>query len=355
MGEGMPPVITPARTVPRAEGQSGRRMAAAFDAVGELPASAESLSRISKAAAADVVDPAAIAAIAESEPGLAIAIIRAGAALPGMRGRISALAPAIEKLGPDATGDLIRAVPSYETLEPCPGWDFAPERYRRHAVATRHAVELILAAGAGVDRDQAVIASLLHDIGRLVMQRIAPGYSGLFDGRRETPERRLLEERRALGIDHALVGGVLARRWGVSKTVADAISHHHGEEAEGVAAPVRLADLIVHQAAGDPVSATHMHRAAARCGLSAKSLRRLTYDFPHSGTSRPRSTEPSPLSRRESDALRGLGDGKVYREIAEEMGLAASTVRSHLHNVYRKIGAPDRAQAVLLARDKGWI
>ena len=35
--------------------------------------------------------------------------------------------------------------------------------------------------------------------------------------------------------------------------------------------------------------------------------------------------------------------------------LSASTVRSHLHNVYRKLGAIDRAQAVLIARDRGWI
>ena len=65
--------------------------------------------------------------------------------------------------------------------------------------------------------------------------------------------------------------------------------------------------------------------------------------------------EPCPLSRREIDALRGLAEGKVYKEIATEMGLSASTVRTHLHNVYRKIGAADRAQAVLVARERGWI
>ena len=51
----------------------------------------------------------------------------------------------------------------------------------------------------------------------------------------------------------------------------------------------------------------------------------------------------------------GLAEGKVYKEIAEEMGLSASTVRTHLHNVYRKIGAADRAQAVLVARERGWV
>ena len=45
----------------------------------------------------------------------------------------------------------------------------------------------------------------------------------------------------------------------------------------------------------------------------------------------------------------------MYKQIAQELSLSVSTVRTHLHNVYRKIGAVDRAQAVLLARDRGWL
>ena len=58
---------------------------------------------------------------------------------------------------------------------------------------------------------------------------------------------------------------------------------------------------------------------------------------------------------REIDALRGLAEGKVYKQIAQELSLSVSTVRTHLHNVYRKIGAVDRAQAVLIASDRGWL
>jgi DNA-binding NarL/FixJ family response regulator len=45
----------------------------------------------------------------------------------------------------------------------------------------------------------------------------------------------------------------------------------------------------------------------------------------------------------------------VYKQIAGEMSLSVSTIRTHLHNVYGKIGAVDRAQAVLTSRDRGWI
>jgi len=37
---------------------------------------------------------------------------------------------------------------------------------------------------------------------------------------------------RELGVDHALVGGVLARRWNLPKSVASAIERHHAEDAQ---------------------------------------------------------------------------------------------------------------------------
>ena len=45
----------------------------------------------------------------------------------------------------------------------------------------------------------------------------------------------------------------------------------------------------------------------------------------------------------------------MYKEIAEGMGLSTSTVRPHLDKAYGKLGVPDRAEAVLVASDRGWI
>jgi DNA-binding NarL/FixJ family response regulator len=118
---------------------------------------------------------------------------------------------------------------------------------------------------------------------------------------------------------------------------------------------VRLADLIVHHAQGARISGDALRAAGARLGVDDDGLRRLLFEYPHAGSARPRAAQPSPLSSREVDALRGLADGKVYKQIAQELSLSVSTVRTHLHNVYRKIGAVDRAQAVLIARDRGWI
>src|SRR5437763_966421 len=48
-------------------------------------------------------------------------------------------------------------------------------------------------------------------------------------------------------------------------------------------------------------------------------------------------------------------EGKVYKQIAHELTLSTSTVRTHLHNIYGKLGAVDRAQAVLIATERGWL
>ena len=70
---------------------------------------------------------------------------------------------------------------------------------------------------------------------------------------------------------------------------------------------------------------------------------------------RQRRSEPCPLSARELAVLRPLAEGKVYKQIAHELGLSTSTIRTHLHNIYGKIGAVDRAQAVLMAAERGWL
>ena len=78
------------------------------------------------------------------------------------------------------------------------------------------------------------------------------------------------------------------------------------------------------------------------------------YELPYTGNAK-RHVDPCPLSRRELEVLKQLAEGKVYKQIAQELGLSTSTVRTHLHNTYAKLGANDRAQAVLIATDRGWL
>jgi len=64
---------------------------------------------------------------------------------------------------------------------------------------------------------------------------------------------------------------------------------------------------------------------------------------------------PSPLTDRELEVLRLLSGGKTYKQVARALDLSQSTVRNHLHNVYHKLKVVDRAQAVIVSRENGWI
>lgn len=60
------------------------------------------------------------------------------------------------------------------------------------------------------------------------------------------------------------------------------------------------------------------------------------------------------LSAREMSILRLLIDGQTNKEIARELGLQEITIKVHLRNAYRKIGASNRADAVRISFQHGW-
>jgi len=62
-----------------------------------------------------------------------------------------------------------------------------------------------------------------------------------------------------------------------------------------------------------------------------------------------------PLSERELDVIRLLANGRSNREIAATLFLAEGTVKNHVTNVLAKLGARDRTQAALRARELGLL
>jgi putative nucleotidyltransferase with HDIG domain len=335
-------------------GAGGHRLAAAFDAVSELPALAEARRRLVRACDHGAPSPGEMIAAVESDAALAIAVMRAANNGDGPAGRSSAVREAIEELSPEGVCAIASSLDTYDVLERPGMWSQRHELFRRHAIAVRQAVDRIADIARLPAPEELAVTALLHDVGRLVLVELYGDEWGP-DVRDEGPDGRLRRERRELGIDHALVGAVLIRRWSLPPPIAATVERHHSTTAEGPAAALRLADLLVHHCDGDPVPPESMRTAAKALLIDEQRLRDLIFDFPYVGEQRRRPIEPCPLSAREVDALRGLAEGKVYKQIAQELSLSVSTVRTHLHNVYRKIGAVDRAQAVLLARDRGWL
>jgi DNA-binding NarL/FixJ family response regulator len=61
------------------------------------------------------------------------------------------------------------------------------------------------------------------------------------------------------------------------------------------------------------------------------------------------------LTDREVEILVGISRGASSRELAAQLFVSESTIKSHLRAIYRKIGVRDRSQAVAYAIRKGFV
>lgn len=53
------------------------------------------------------------------------------------------------------------------------------------------------------------------------------------------------------------------------------------------------------------------------------------------------------LTIREIEIMEKLSEGLLYKEIADSLGLSLNTVKNHLKNIYPKLGAGNRSEAII--------
>ena len=68
-----------------------------------------------------------------------------------------------------------------------------------------------------------------------------------------------------------------------------------------------------------------------------------------------RTDERPVLTPREQEILRLISDGKSLPEIASQLYLGLTTVKTHVQHLYEKLGVSDRAAAVAIAMRRGLI
>jgi len=64
---------------------------------------------------------------------------------------------------------------------------------------------------------------------------------------------------------------------------------------------------------------------------------------------------PAPLSPRETEVLRLVAQGRANKQIATTLGIAESTVKTHLLSIFDKLGVTDRTRAATLALEHGLL
>jgi DNA-binding NarL/FixJ family response regulator len=62
-----------------------------------------------------------------------------------------------------------------------------------------------------------------------------------------------------------------------------------------------------------------------------------------------------PLTSREMQILRGIAKGHTTKRLARDIGLASPSIETHLHNIFRKLSASNRGEAVSTALKLGLL
>jgi len=65
--------------------------------------------------------------------------------------------------------------------------------------------------------------------------------------------------------------------------------------------------------------------------------------------------ESKGLTRRQFDVLVELTTGSTYSQIASKFVLTEGTIKSHIHNIFRKLGCHNRTQLVAYVLRNGLI
>jgi putative nucleotidyltransferase with HDIG domain len=289
-----------------------------------------------------------IAARVGQSPELAAQVLRLGnSALYAEP--VDTLERAVVRIGDDTLRGLLLAASTYRLLDgPVPAYGLPRVYLLRHSAEVATTAQQIARSRSAAGASQAYLAGLLHDLGKPILATvaderaldIAPGAIAGVD-----------DERALFGTDHARVGAWIARRWGLPEDLCLALERHHHPlpPAEAVAQPVWLADLAAH--AGDPGATQRLREGALACGLGPDALEALLVSSPD--TDAP--ARPPGLTDREVQVLRLVAGGAAPKQDARELGCAPSTVHNHLHHIYRKLDVPGQSQALLLARELGWI
>jgi DNA-binding NarL/FixJ family response regulator len=79
--------------------------------------------------------------------------------------------------------------------------------------------------------------------------------------------------------------------------------------------------------------------------MSANIARKLVNSFQQQAQ-KEAASEMATLSPRENEILQHLARGLLYKEIADQLHIATSTVRQHIHRIYEKLHVQNRTEAI---------
>ncbi len=226
----------------------------ALGSIVELPVLPRVYKALTVALAKEDVDIREVGGIVEQDAAIAAKILQlVNSAFFGLGREIVDLRQATAYLGATTIRDLVLSFEMFREFEGAVKYSgFSVEREQSHSLLTARVARRLL--DDKLAADQAFLAAMLHDVGKLVLatrlgepfQKILRAGAGI-----ERPFHKVEEE--ILGVSHAEIGAYLLGLWGMSYPVVEAVAYHHhpgrveGQSEFGVLGATHVSDFLVRE------------------------------------------------------------------------------------------------------------
>ena len=177
-----------------------------------------------KSSAQDVADKLS------RDEGLVLRILRlANSAYYGLPRRITGVSEAISLLGFKTVKSIVLAASVYKFMDGSfTGYALDRGELWKHSLSVAFASRYLAKRIKGLDDEEAYVAGMVHDIGKIVLNDYVRFGYGIIAKLVEDDQVPFMDaERQVLGFDHAQVGGLIMEQWNLPETYMLAARYHH--------------------------------------------------------------------------------------------------------------------------------
>ena len=260
--------------------------------IARLPAMPQMLIKLIEHLQADDLGMQALAALVSNDPGMASKILAvANSSAYHRSARAIGLEHSLITLGTDMIKLLVIGESVFQTFSNFPHSGSTDLRsFWKHSLCAAMIARDLADHIGYAQGEEAYLAGLLHNVGRLALLATAPQeYAFNFAARDD--EDLCAVEQRTLHITHAEAGAWLIERWHLDSFLADAVLYHHEPssklaDSHPLIRIVRVAHLLATHgidgadvAEGLPLCGVDLEQAAAMCAAAAQKVGKAAADL----------------------------------------------------------------------------
>lgn len=191
-----------------------------------IPPAPEILKQLHQQLQVDNPSLIAISNIIAEDVGMSALVLRTvNSAMYGLRQKVKSINHAASLLGINNTVNIVAGLALKKTFEESDGAN--PPNYWDSPANIALVAAAIAEKLPGVDKDEAYMLGLFHNVGHALMMRRFPDYRDFLNEALVSDMKITVAEEEVYQTNHAIVGYFLAKSWELEDYVADLILHHH--------------------------------------------------------------------------------------------------------------------------------